>query len=401
MPATLDSASVELFPTNSGVVIARGKSFTYLSASNAVLGSIETSLGTLPAPATGFGRKIVATMATDSGVYLSTVDIETASTNPGIGASHVWFLTAGAAPAVVATFVNQYLASLQISPASPTTGFGILVDWSSTPTSDVVPFTIGDGHLLTITGSTKVEAIDASVVSLRIAWATSKTDYVPIRLVKTTAGTTIKDRAGIILATYTSANDLLTASDALKLDLDASVVNPVVPSVSVLSKFTSPLEYGKKVTASATQTSTVNGYIFSGPAAVSVVVGSTSKPLASSGLVAKKNFCFVAKSDASIVLKSQTKKVCGTVSHELIVKVANVKKRKVTITTTAAKITVQVVKVSKKKSKVLTWIASSAKVKISKGVGTVTLKTKGEYRFVAAKSATNAAVTSSPVIFKK
>ena len=394
IPASLATSFDQLYPTDRGLVLTKGTTYSYISSASIASGSSATTLGSIAAPASGYAREVMAITPIDGGVFVSTFDTQLGTTEPELGNSHVWFLEAGKSPVQSLSISGGYIASLSLTPGSATAGTALVVGLTTATTSDLLPFTVNASHIISLVGTAAGNELDSDVVDQYISWGQKGSTYVPLVIKVRTDSTEITDQSGNVMATFDSGTNLLAAPTTLPFKHTTSIANPILTSVDFLKTIASKYVFGKKVTATSIVNNTGFGYSFSTAGSINVVSGGKSVVLTAAGIVAKANFCIVSTVAATSFTTAATKSVCAKVGHNFV---AKVKKKVVTITTTATKITVQEQVIKKKK---ISWVASKVKATVKKGKATVTFKTKGTYRFIAVATKTNDSVTSGDIKIK-
>ncbi len=394
IPASLATSFDQLYPTDRGLVLTKGSTYSYISSTSIASGSSATTLGSITAPATGYAREVMAITPIDGGVFVSTFDTQLGTTEPELGSSYVWFLEAGKSPVQSLTISGGYIASFSFTPGSATAGTALVVGLTTTTTSDLLPFTVNPSRVVSLVGQPVGNNLDSDVVDQYIAWGLKGTNYVPLVVRVHTDSTDITDQTGSILATFDSDTNVQAAPSTAPFKHTTSIANPILTSVVFPKTIAAKYVYGKKVTATALVNNTGFGFSFSTPGSIKIVAGGKSLALTAAGTIAKANFCIVSTVAATSFTTAATKSVCAKVGHSFV---AKVKKKVVTITTTATKITVQQQVIKKKK---ISWVASKVKATVKKGKATVTFKTKGTYRFIAVATKTNDSVTSGDIKIK-
>jgi hypothetical protein len=394
IPSSLTADYDELYPTDRGLVLTRGSTYYYISATSIASGASVTTLGSTAAAASGYAREVMSITPVDGGVYVSTFDTQLGTTEPELGSSHVWFLEAGKAPVQSISISGGYIASLSLTPGSSTTGQALVVGLTNRTTSDLMPITVNASHSISVVGLPAGHELDNDVIDHYLAWGLNGSAYVPLVVEVRTDSTDITDQSRNVLATFDADTNLLLAPNTAPFKHTTALANPILTSIVFPRSITATYVYGKKVTATSLVNKAGFGYSFSEPGTINLVAGGKTVALPAAGLVVKTNFCIVSTVAATSFTTAATKSVCAKVGHSFVAKVS---KKKVTITTTATKVTVQLKVVKGKK---ISWAATKVTVAVKKGKATVTFKTKGIYRFIAAATTTNAAVTSGDINIK-
>jgi len=394
LPSSFNSIDANAYPTNHGIVFESGTSFTYQSTTAIVAGTAPTSLGSIAPAATGYAREVMSVTAVDAGVYVSTFDTQLGTTEPELGTGHVWFLEAGKSPVNALSISGGYFADFSLTPGSTTTGSAIVIGLGNATTSDLMSVTVNSNHVISIVGTPAGTELSSDVVDQVLAWGMKGSAYVPLIVKVLTDSTDITNQSGDVLASYDADTNLLLAPNPGAFVYNSTVANPLLTTVQFPTAITPVYAYGKKVSTTALINNAGLGYAFSTAAKIYLVAKGNTVELPSSGLAVTSNFCITTTSAATSFTTGATTSVCAKVTHNLV---AKIKKKVVTVTTSATKVTVELQVVKGKKT---TWTKTPIKVTLKKGVAKVTFKKAGVYRFIGAATSTNNAVTSGNIKIK-
>ena len=395
LPKSLSTAEVDFYPTDRGLVIDSGTAYSYISTSDLVAGRAATVLGGVPAAAAGYSREILSVTALDGGVYVSTVDTQLGTTEPELGQGHIWFIQNGHPAVDSLTISGGYIASLSLDPSSALSGKALVVYLGDITTSDLMSISVNSvSHLIALVGSPTYAELDSDVIDQYIAWGAAGSSYLPLVVRVRSEETNVEDQNGTVLTSYPADTALLMAPNATVFTYTSSAANLIRTTARFSAKLSAVYTYGKKITAKLIVASSGSGYSLTPTGKLTVVAAGKTTTLTSKGHIAKANFCINGIVKASAYVAGTTVKSCAKVSHNLV---AKTKKRVVTLTTTATKVTVKLQVIKKKK---ITWVSAPVKVTVKKGAAKVTFKKAGTYRFIAAATKNNAELTSGNIKIK-
>lgn len=322
---TVATSSTQVYAGRGRLVLRNGSAFTLLNPTSGK----TTALARVPA-ATAGTRQVTAVAATVDGALVATVDATEPGSSGQLAEARVWRLTATAATEVMAeagAHVPALLASAQ----------GIDAVLVSTTTDTLVHRRIAGG---TASDTPVQVSLPADTIALDLGLGADAST--PVLSLTTASGVSVLRLDGTRLRSAKAGSRLFVSATDVKDP--RSVANPLSTAVTLTGIPQGPVAYGAKVTPKAAATASGVLPTSAIPASLAMTrLGKPAKVTAGRASALTARSCFTAAARATLfttAAKPVTR--CVAVKQKLTKTSYNQRTRVVGISTTAAKVRIDV-----------------------------------------------------------